>query len=541
MLPSIRDYEQLRAAFRWNIPEKFNIAAVCCDRWAAQTPDAPAILEMPEDSASGKPDVFTFAQLQDRANRIANVLKDRGVMAGDRVGILAPQSAETAAIHVAIYKLGAIAVPLALLFGIDAIEYRLADAGIKALVGSAAGCEKVARIEKLPGTFATLLCTEGASGAALDLATLAAAASPAFETALTGPDDPAMMVYTSGTTGAPKGALHGHRVLLGHLPGTQYTHDFLPRSGDVLWTPADWAWAGGLLNILLPGLYFGLPVVAGKLERFDPDSAWRLMEAAGVRNAFIPPTALRMLRSVDRPRERYRLNLRSIASGGEAMGAEVFEWGKRELNLTINEFYGQTECNQVLGSCGAIGVNRAGSMGKPVPGHSVAIVRADGSVCDPQETGQIAMLRPDPIMFLGYWNRPEATRDKFIGDWMTTGDQGYVDEDGYFFFVGRDDDVITSSGYRIGPGEIEDCLIGHPAVAIAAAIGKPDALRTEIVKAFIVLRDGFAPGDALAADIQRHVRERLSAHEYPREIEFVSELPLTTTGKIIRRLLRERA
>jgi acetyl-CoA synthetase len=329
-------------------------------------------------------------------------------------------------------------------------------------------------------------------------------------------------------------------VLLGHLPGTQFTHDFLPQPGDRMWTPADWAWAGGLLNILLPALYFGLTVVARKFERFDPEAAFDLMARTGVRNAFIPPTALRMLRSVENPRARFNLQLRTIASGGESLGAEVFEWGRSTLGLVINEFYGQTECNQVLGSCGAVGLNKPGAIGKPVPGHRVAIVDAGGRPCKPGETGQIAMLRPDPIMFLGYWNRPEATRDKYIGEWMTTGDQGVMDEEGFFSFIGRDDDVITSAGYRIGPSEIEDCLICHPAVAIAAAVGKPDPLRTEIVKAYIQLRTGFEPSEALASDIQTFVRKRLSAHEYPREIAFIDDMPLTTTGKIIRRELRSR-
>jgi acetyl-CoA synthetase len=176
-----------------------------------------------------------------------------------------------------------------------------------------------------------------------------------------------------------------------------------------------------------------------------------------------------------------------------------------------------------------------------VPGHTVAVIRADGSTCKPGELGQIAVKRPDPVMFLEYWKRPDATRDKFIGDWMTTGDQGVADEEGYVRFVGRDDDVITSAGYRIGPGEIEDCLIRHPAVALAAAIGKPDPMRTEIVKAFVQLKPGFAPSNTLAVEIQDFVRTRLSAHEYPREVVFVDEMPMTTTGKVIRRLLREKA
>jgi acetyl-CoA synthetase len=347
------------------------------------------------------------------------------------------------------------------------------------------------------------------------------------------------MVYTSGTTGPPKGALHAHRVLLGHLPGIEFPHEFLPQPGDRFWTPADWAWAGGLLNVLLPGLHYGVPVVAQRVDKFDPEQAFALMAHLGVRNAFIPPTALRMLRSVPLPKKK--LHLRSVGSGGEALGAETYEWGRSAFKLTINEFYGQTECNLVLASCAAIGVSRAGAIGKPVPGHVVAVIRTDGSPCAAGELGQIAIRRPDPVMFLKYWGKPEATREKFIGDWMTTGDQGVADGDGYVRFVGRDDDVITSSGYRIGPTEIEDCLIRHPAVALAAVVGKPDSLRTEIVKAFIVLKSGHGPSDTLAADIQGFVKTRLSAHEYPREVAFIEQMPMTTTGKVIRRLLRQQA
>jgi acetyl-CoA synthetase len=347
------------------------------------------------------------------------------------------------------------------------------------------------------------------------------------------------MVYTSGTTGPPKGALHPHRVLLGHLPGIEFPHEFLPQAGDRFWTPADWAWAGGLLNVLLPGLHYGVPVVAHKVEKFDPQEAFALMARAGVRNAFIPPTALRMMRSAGQPPPEVRL--RSVGSGGEALGAETYEWGKSALGLTINEFYGQTECNLVLASCAQIGVSRPGTIGKPVPGHSVAIIRPDGSRCAPGESGEIAIRRPDPVMFLEYWGKPDATRDKFVGDWMTTGDQGVADSDGYIQFIGRNDDVITSSGYRIGPTEIEDCLIKHPAVALAAVVGKPDALRTEIVKALIVPKAGHSPSAALAAEIQAFVKTRLSAHEYPREVAFIDQMPMTTTGKVIRRLLRKQA
>jgi acetyl-CoA synthetase len=538
LLPDLRDYDALRSTFRWAIPPRYNIAVDICDRWAAIEPERTAIIEVSQD---WRVSPVSFGHLRERSNRLANALRARGVERGDRIAILLPQGRAVLTAHLAAYKLGAIAVPLAALFGVDALAYRLVDAGVKALVTDAAGLVKVAQIaEPLPELALTIL-TDGAEGSALGWESLLAAANPDFTAVDTSPDDPALMIYTSGTTGNPKGALHGHRVLPGHLPGVQMPHEFFPQSGDIAWTPADWAWAGGLLNMLLPALHFGVPVVARPVTRFEPEEAFRLISELGIRNAFVPPTALRMLRSVERPREHFALNLRTVAAAGEALGAETLAWGHEALGLTINEAYGQTECNLVLASCAAIGVSRPGFIGKAVPGHEVAIIRPDGTVCAAGEEGQIAVRRPDPVMFLGYWNNPKATAEKFVGDWMTTGDQAVQDDDDYVRFVGRDDDVITSSGYRIGPGEIEDCLLKHEAVSLAAVVGKPDALRTEIVKAFVVLKAGRAPSEALAAELQAFVRQRLSAHEYPREIAFRDELPLTTTGKIIRRLLRAEA
>src|SRR3954451_420570 len=538
MIPDIRDYDRLMAAFRWNIPARYDIGVDVCDRWARAEPDRPAILDV---MADGRVDVLAYGDLRERSNRLANVLARHGVAPGDRVAVLLPQGVAIPVAHVAIYKLGAIAVPLAVVFGADALQFRLKDAGVKALVTNAASVAKVAPIRSDLPDLALVLSTDGPDGDALGFAAALERASPDFTPADTGPDDPALIIYTSGTTGQRKGALHGHRVVLGHLPGVEMPHEFLPQPGDRLWTPADWAWAGGLLNVLLPGLHHGVPVVARKTEKFDPEEAFRLMADHQVRNTFVPPTALRMLRTVPNPRGRFALALRTIASGGETLGAETFAWGREALGLTINEFYGQTECNLVLSSCAAIGVAKPGAIGKPVPGHEVAVIRDDGVRCAPGELGQISVARPDPVMFLGYWNKPGATEAKFVVDWIATGDEGVLDEEGYFRFVGRDDDVITSAGYRIGPGEIEDCLIRHPAVALAAAIGKPDPVRTEIVKAFVVLKEGYSPSDGLAADIQAFVRGRLSAHEYPREISFRPNLPLTTTGKVIRRLLREEA
>lgn len=536
MLLQSRSYEEIVRSFRWPAPAVFNVGVEVCDRWAERDPGKLAIVAV---RADGRTDEVSYGWLRDTSNRLANALVAHGIRRGDRVAILLPQSPEVAAIHVAIYKLGGIALPLAILFGVEAIAFRLQNSGAKALITNARGLAKLSGIQTI--ALELILSLDGPADRALGFAETVERASTNFKPLATAFDDPALMVYTSGTTGPPKGALHAHRVLTGHLPGIELPHDFFPQPGDRFWTPADWAWAGGLLDCLLPSLYCGVPVVAQRFDKFDPELALATMAKHAVRNAFIPPTALRMLRSVPSLRSRHDIKLRTVGSGGEALGAETYEWGKSALGVAINEFYGQTECNLVLGSCAMIGVARLGAIGKPIPGHEVAVIRPDGSRTDIGEVGQIAVKRPDPVMFLEYWGQPEATRDKFVGDWMATGDQGVVDDDGYFAFVGRDDDVITSAGYRIGPGEIEDCLIKHPAVALAAAVGKPDPLRTEIVQAFIVLKAGFAPSDALAADIQGFVRTRLSAHEYPREVAFIDELPMTTTGKMIRRLLRARS
>jgi acetyl-CoA synthetase len=542
MLPESRSYNALVRDFRWPAPPQFNIGVEVCDRWAERDPGRLAIVAA---SADGRAHDVSYGWLRETSNRLANALAAHGVVRGDRVAILLPQAPEVAAIHIAIYKLGAIALPLAALFGTDAVSYRLHNAGAKALITNGPGIAKLAEIRRgHADTLAGLqlvLSVDGPADGALGFRETMLRASSDFSPVPTAAYDPAMMIYTSGTTGQPKGALHAHRVLIGHMPGIEMPHEFFPQPGDRFWTPADWAWAGGLLDCLLPSLYCGVPVVARRFDKFDPEEAFAVMARHGVRNAFIPPTALRMLRAVPNPRERHNIALRSVGSGGEALGPETLEWGKAALGVTVNEFYGQTECNLVVGSCAAIGVVRPGAIGKAIPGHTVAVIDAEGHTLKPGELGQIAVKRPDPVMFLEYWGKPEATREKFIGDWMTTGDQGVIDEEGYFTFIGRDDDVITSAGYRIGPGEIEDCLIQHPAVALAAVIGKPDPVRTEIVKAFIVLKTGQVSSPGLADEIQAFVRTRLSAHEYPREIAFIDEMPMTTTGKVIRRLLRAKA
>ncbi|MGY8960579.1 MAG: AMP-binding enzyme, partial [Alphaproteobacteria bacterium] len=286
-----------------------------------------------------------------------------------------------------------------------------------------------------------------------------------------------------------------------------------------------------------------VPVLAHRARKFDPEDAFRLIADFKVRNAFIPPTALKLMRQVPDPAAKWRYAMRTIGSGGETLGTELLDWGRATFDLTINEFYGQTECNLVVGNCASVMDIRPGSMGRAIPGHTVAIIDENGAPLPDGETGAIAIKTPDPVAFLRYWNNENATQAKFIGDWLVTGDLGKRDEDGYYWYVSRDDDVIASAGYRIGPGKIEDCLSKHPAIAMAAVIGIPDPLRTEAIKAYVVLADGAAPVDdtqsnALIADIQNFVRTRLAAHEYPRHVEFIDALPMTTTGKVMRRTLR---
>jgi acetyl-CoA synthetase len=492
MLPLNVGYDDLYRNFRWNIPEFYNIGIDVCDKWALVKPTADALFYL--DSAGAQMSV-TFAELRDLSNKLANVLRHAGVGRGDRVGILLPQAPETAYAHIAIYKLGAIAVPLFTLFGPDALEYRLSDAGVIALITNNEGVNKLQGFShKLPQL-----------------------------------------------TGMPKGALHAHRVLLGHLPGVEISHEFFPRPNDRIWTPADWAWIGGLLDVLLPALHHGVPIVAHRLLKFSGEAAFEIMRKFDVRNAFLPPTALKLMRTASSKDAALKMSLRSVASGGEPLGSELLQWGRDVFGVTINEFYGQTECNMTVSSCNSLMPSRRNRLGRPVPGHDVRIVDADGNICPAGVAGSIAVRRNDPVMFLKYWNNPAATSAKFRGDWLITGDVGVCDEEGWLQFVGRDDDIITSAGYRIGPSEIEDCLLQHSAVQMAGVVGKPDPVRTEIVKAYIVLKSGVQSSDELASDIRQFVKHRLAAHEYPREIDFVDELPLTVTGKVIRNLLRNRA
>ena len=536
MLKPGNDYWTIYDQFEWNIPAHYNIGVDICDKWADQ-PDRLALIY---ENGAGQTETYTFKDLKKRSNRLANGLRARGISAGDRVGILLPQRPETAISHISIYKLGAIAIPLFTLFGTDALAYRLGNSEARGVITDAANLSKILSIRDRLPDLEVIIVTEGDTpDGVTDFGALLERGSEEFTPVQTGADDPALIIYTSGTTGPPKGALHAHRVLLGHLPGVEFPHNFFPKEGDRFWTPADWAWIGGLIDALFPSWHHGIPVVAYRAKKFDPEEAFQLIAKHNIRNAFMPPTALKLMRQVPDPTDRHRFDMRSIGSGGETLGEELLEWGRRVLGVTINEFYGQTECNLVVGSCSEIMPNLAGSMGRPIPGHQVAVVDESGNPATTGEVGEIAVRRPDPVMFLEYWRNAEATHAKFINDWSLTGDLARMDEDGYLWFVGRKDDLITSSGYRIGPAEIEECIMKHPAVGMVAVIGKPDPVRTEVVKAFVVLRDDVPPSLELSQELKQFVKQRLAAHEYPREIEFIESLPMTATGKIMRRELKK--
>ncbi len=538
MLTPGASYAEVYRTFRWQIPAHYNIGVDICDKHVGH----PSRLALVYESDRGDVTQYTFRQLQQFSNQLANALQALGIQKGDSVGILLPQSPETAIAHIATYKIGAVAIPLFTLFGSDALQYRLANSQAKLLVTDAPNLLKVLHVRaELPDLVHILVVDGNTPKQGFDFWETLKKGSSDFTPVQTRADDPALIIYTSGTTGPPKGALHAHRTLLGHLPGVEFPHNFFPQPDDLFWTPADWAWIGGLIDVLFPSWHHGIPVVAYRAKKFDPEYAFHLISKHRIRNAFIPPTALKMMRQATAAGGQFTGQMRSIGSGGETLGAELLDWGREAFGITINEFYGQTEVNLVVGNCAQIMPVYPGSMGCAVPGHTVAIVDDDGQVLPPNTAGNVAIKRPDPVMFLEYWQNPEATAAKFIGDWCLTGDVGRQDDSGYFWFVGREDDLITSAGYRIGPGEIEDCLLKHPAVAMAAVIGVPDDIRTEIIKAFIVLKaDIPAEPQALKQDIQQFVRQKLAAHEYPREIQFIDDLPLTATGKIIRKDLRQK-
>lgn len=542
---TVDHYARLYRQFRWQVPADFNIAQACCARWA--TEPSRIALHIQTD---GEPDeVFSFAELQQQANRLANLLRTHGVARGDCVAIVLPQRSQTAIAHIACHQSGVIAMPLSVLFGPDALEFRLQHGQAKLALVDRASHDKLAGIRAKCPDLKTIVAIDCDGADALDWQREMANSSPHFEPVATSSSDAALLVYTSGTTGPPKGALLSHAALLGNLPGFVASQNWFPQQDDVFWSPADWAWTGGLMDALLPTLYFGRPIV-GYNGRFSAETAFRLMEKYRVTNTFLFPTALKMMmKAYPHPRQQFDLPLRAIMSAGEAVGETVFNWGLSALDLCINEMFGQTEMNYIVGNSAQKWPARAGSMGRPYPGHRVAVIDELGQVSPAGQIGEVAVNRydihghADPVFFLGYWNNPEATRQKYSGDWCRTGDLAKMDEEGYLWYQGRADDMFKAAGYRIGPSEIENCLIDHPNVVNAAVVPKPDIERGNVVKAFVVLtaQTPRSPGHdrELIAALQGHVRDKLAPYEYPKEIEFVDELPMTTTGKVQRRVLRE--
>lgn len=536
--PQSRDFDTAGSEFRWRVPDTFNIAEMICDRHSELTEHTALYYE----NSAGDTAHYTFGQIKRLSNQLANSLAALNIKQGDRVAIVLPQRIETALAHLAIYKRLAIAVPLSGLFGVDALRYRLRDSGTKLVITDTAHLELIEALRAELPELEQVLNVDNPDTADSTNSFWHHLEQAADEYAIPATDcnTPALLIYTSGTTGPPKGALVAHRCIYGNLTGFELSQNFFPQEGDVFWTPADWAWTGGLIDGLLPSWYYGKPILAYEGAKFDAEKACELMEKYQVRNAFIPPTALKLIRQVKDIPSRYQLNLRSIMSAGESMGAELYHWGKEVLGVEINEMWGQTEFNYLAGSCSALMQTRPGSMGKAYPGHRVEAIDDKGNVLPPGIIGELAAHIDDPVWFLGYWNKPEATAAKITHSWWRTGDAGYKDSDGYIWFIGRNDDVINSSGHRIGPGEIEDVILTHPEVQQVAVIGKPDELRGEIVKAYVIARPGAQVGYDLAEAIKQHVKIKLAAHEYPREIEFIDELPMTTTGKVRRIELRER-
>ena len=539
-------YRQVYESFRWDVPERFNIAQACCRRHAGDASRVALHWEDEEGAAS----TLAFGELLERANRLSNALSSLGVKRGDRVGIVLPQRPETAIAHIACYQMGAVAMPLSILFGPDALEYRIRDSEARLAIVDESGIANVRAARPLCPGLATIVAVGAAAGQGdVDWRDLVRGEQMPFAAEPTGADDPAVLIYTSGTTGPPKGTLIPHRALIGNLPGFVCSQNWFPQDDSVFWSPADWAWTGGLMDALLPTLYFGREIVALQ-RRFAPELAFEVLERHRVTHTFLFPTALKaMMKAVPKPRERYAIALRAIMSAGEAVGDAVFGWCRDALGVVPNEMFGQTEINYIVGNCAIQWPARPGSMGRPYPGHRVAVVDDDGNECPRGVPGDVALHRRDvhgerdPIFFLGYWKRDDATRAKFTGDvdsWCRTGDTAVMDDDGYLWYQGRSDDVFKAAGYRIGPSEVENCLVKHPAVANAAVVPKPDAERGALVKAFVVVAAGHIASDELVRELQAHVRGKLAPYEYPKEIEFIDALPMTTTGKVQRRVLRLR-
>ncbi len=557
-------YPAIHQAFGWKVPKRFNMAQACCGRWAADAATARRVAIREHVAGRGLGQSWTFGQLQTAANSLSRVLQAQGVQRGDRVAIVLPQRFETAVAYMAVLQMGAVAMPLSMLFGPEALSFRINDSQACVAVCDESTVQALQQARSdCPGLQTLIGVGQAGASADLDYAQAVSSQAASFKAVSTLAEDPAVLIYTSGTTGNPKGALIPHRALIGNLTGfvcSQNWFGFDPfdasrPSKAVFWSPADWAWTGGLMDALLPSLYFGRPIVAFN-GRFSPEAAFEILQSHGVTHTFLFPTALKaMMKAVPDVKARYKLKLQAMMSAGEAVGDAVFAYVQQQMGVTVNEMFGQTEINYVVGNCTRLWPAKPGSMGKGYPGHQVAVIDEAGQLCPPGTPGEVAVNRfdvhghPDPVFFLGYWNNAKATQAKYTGDWCRTGDMAVADEDGYLWYQGRTDDMFKAAGYRIGPGEIENCLVKHPAVQNAAVVPKPDADRGAVVKAYVVLSPDWLArrptgsgqasfDDEVRRELQAHVKGLLAPYEYPKEIEFIDQLPMTTTGKVQRRVLR---
>lgn len=524
--------------FRWQVPERFNIAEACTD---LQPPHDPALIVDRDDRVS----TYSFAQVGTLSRKFMGLLQHWNLQQGDRVAIMVPQGIEVLTAHLGSFRGGFVTVPLSIKFGAEAVAYRLRHSEAKVLVIDEECFERVkGALADAPHLLHILVVgadTRKAGGVTAGLHAYAAELNAQTESDLmaqTKPETPAIIIYTSGTTGNPKGAVHGHQVLLAHMPGVRTAFGNAPQPRDVFWTPADWAWIGGLFDVLFTALSLGCPVVATP-DKFVPERALSLSRRHRITCAFIPPTALKQMRSsgVD-ARAAADTCFRALVTGGEALGEVLEQWVVDTFQAPINEFYGQTEMNLTVGTARERRTTEAGSMGRAFPGFEIALLDSMGLIVPEGQVGEICVKSGNPGQMLGYWKAPDRTAEKIHDGWIHTGDLARADANGDLWYEGRADDVISTAGYRVGPGEIEDCLISHPAVAMVAVVGIPDELRGESVKAFIVLSDGYTASEELTEQLKEHVKFRLAFYQYPRSITYLDELPMTATGKIMRRELR---
>lgn len=545
-------YRTTYDAFRWKVPAQLNIEQFICARWAKE----PGKIAIRYESDSGQQSTWTYRDLHLAANRLACALRELGVDRGDRVAIVLPQRPITAVAHIAIYRLGAIAMPLSILFGPEALAYRLADSEASGVIADASALEALRSARPDCVRFLAVAADEHTADwldpgeQEFDVQDLINHGHPRFSAVKTLASEPAQLLYTSGTTGPPKGALIPHRALIGNLPGFVASQHWFPDEAHCFWSPADWAWTGGLMDALLPSLYFGQTILAYK-GRFSGETAYDLLERYDISHAFLFPTALKaMLKTDPNPQSHRKLRLRAVMSAGESVGHTLYQWCEEALGLTVNEMFGQTEMNYVLGNCSRYWASHSGSIGRPYPGHRVAVIDESGREMPDGSIGEIAVHRndrhghPDPVFFIEYWRNLKATDEKFTGDWCRTGDLAIKDQDGFFWYAARADDMFKAAGYRIGPGEIENCLLQHSAVANVAVVPKPDSERGNLVKAFVVLSQPekyqhHRQREKLTLALQAQVRQKLAPYEYPKEIEFIESLPMTTSGKVQRAVLRQ--